>query len=76
MAEPGRRVLPGHLVLPERPDVLERPVLPERRDVRESCRARRPRDAWQKAAYRLALRVVSVERVEQLQEVLPLPQAQ
>jgi hypothetical protein len=76
VAEPGRRVLPGHLVLPERPDVLERPVLPERRDVLESCRAQRPRDASQKAEYRLALPVVSVERVAPLQALLPLPQEQ
>jgi hypothetical protein len=76
VAEPGRRVLPERLVLLEHLVLLERPVLPERRDVLESCRARRPRDAWQKAEYRLALRVVSVERVAPLQALLPLPQEQ
>jgi 2-succinyl-5-enolpyruvyl-6-hydroxy-3-cyclohexene-1-carboxylate synthase len=61
MAEPERRVLPGRPVLPAR-----------RRDVLESCRAPRLRDAWQKAAYRMAPQVSEVLRVELMQRVAPL----
>ena len=71
MAEPERRVLPGRPVLAAR-----------RRDVLESCRAPRLRDAWQKAAYRMApqasevLRVELMQRVAPLQSVLAIQQAQ
>ncbi len=61
MTEPERRVLPG------------RPVLAARcRDVLESCRAPRLRDAWQKAAYRMAPQASEVLRVELMQRVAPL----
>jgi hypothetical protein len=43
-----------------------------RRDVLESCRAPRLRDAWQKAAYRMAPQVSEVLRVELMQRVAPL----
>src|SRR5260370_28572609 len=51
------------------------------RDVLESCRAPRLRDAWQKAAYRMAaeasegLRVELMQRVAPLQPVLAIRQA-
>jgi|SRR6267143_1051354 len=56
--------------------VPERLVSPARRDVLERRRARRPRDAWQKAVYLTVLRVVLVQPVATLQELLALLQAQ
>src|SRR5260370_32601571 len=42
------------------------------RDVLESWRAPRLRDAWQKAAYRMAPQASEVLRVELMQRVAPL----
>ena len=44
----------------------ERLILPERWDALESCLAQRPRAAWRKAGYRLALRAVLVQQVAPL----------
>src|SRR6267378_504665 len=54
----------------------ERLVLPARRDVLEQRRARRLRDAWQKAVYLTVLRVVLVQPVAPPQELLAVLQAQ
>src|SRR5882762_6517248 len=55
----------------------ERLVLPARRDVLEQRRARRPRDAWQKAVYLTVPRAVLVQPVAPLsqQALLALLQA-
>src|SRR5260370_31259412 len=55
----------------------ERLVLPARRDVLEQRRARRPRDAWQKAVYLTVPRAGLVQRVAPLwqQALLALLQA-
>src|SRR5258706_1715878 len=55
----------------------ERLVLPARREVLEQRRARRPRDAWQKAVYLTVPRAVLVQPVAPLsqQALLALLQA-
>jgi hypothetical protein len=54
----------------------ERLVLPARRDVLEQRRARRLRDAWQKAVYLAVPRVVLVQPVAPLQALLAALRAQ
>jgi hypothetical protein len=52
----------------------ERLVLPGRQDVREWRRVQTPRDAWLKAVYRMVPQVSDVLRVVLLQQVAPLPE--
>src|SRR6267378_900112 len=54
----------------------ERLVLPARRDVLEQRRARRPRDAWQKAVYLTVPRAVLVQPVAPLSQQAPWVQVE
>ena len=52
----------------------ERLVSLARQDVRERCRVQTPRDAWLKAVYRMVPQVSDVLRVVLMQRVAPLPE--